>query len=445
MYLEEASRRQFASVEMRSGMKNGMWKLGVRRHLVLLCAAALCCGSATLVAARDQPFVLGADISWIPEDEAAGVQYFDRDVRKDIFEILKGYHFNYVRLRIFVNPRNGYSRNGGFCDLEHTKAMAKRIEGAGMGFLLDFHYSDTWADPEHQDKPLAWRSMSVEELEKAVADHTREVLTALKAQGTMPQMVQIGNEITHGMLWPEGRVWSQIPSGNRDTDARTAALGGGIGNYDNLARFVKAGIAATKEVDPSVKIVLHNHLARNTPRMVEWMDELLKRDVKFDIIGMSAYAQGKEGDWKNTFDELARRYPNHKQMVLEYSAQKEYLNDLVFNIPGDRGLGTFIWEPTRHREALFNRNGVNAGGGQASNFVNDMGINQGATTQMGRGRGQPPATQTATLMAPGGAITAGDSGTPATAPARGRGRGGRYDTNVLFEIYPKLYQKYQAK
>jgi arabinogalactan endo-1,4-beta-galactosidase len=419
----------------------------------LLFAAGLCLGCANLAVARDQPFILGADISWIPEDEAAGVQYFDRGVRKDIFDILKQYKVNYVRLRIFVDPRNGYSRNGGFCDLEHTKAMAKRIQQAGMGFLLDFHYSDTWADPEHQDKPVAWRAMSVDQLEKAVADHTREVLVALKAQGTMPQMVQIGNEITHGMLWPEGRVWSQIPSGNRDTDARTATLGPGIGNYDNLARFVKAGIAAAREVDPAVKIALHNHLARNTPRMLEWMEELLKRDVKFDIIAMSAYAQGKEGDWKNTFEELAKRYPNHKQMVVEYSAQKEYVNDLVFNTPGERGLGTFIWEPTRHREALFNRNGVNAGGGQASNFVNDIGVNQGATTQMGQGRGTPPATQTATLMPEAGTAPGGDAGAsatatapaPTTAPGRGRGRGGRYDTNVLFEVYPKLQQKYQTK
>jgi arabinogalactan endo-1,4-beta-galactosidase len=412
------------------------------RRLLLLCTFMVLWACGRPAIARNEPFVLGADISWIPEDEAAGAVYFDRGVKKDIFDILKQYQFNYVRLRIFVDPRNGYSR-AGFCDLEHTKAMAKRIKQAGMGFLLDFHYSDNWADPEKQDKPVAWRSMNVDQLERAVGDHTRTVLQALKDQGTMPQMVQIGNEITHGMLWPEGRVWSQIPSGNKDTDARTAALGPGIGNYDNLARFLKAGIAAARQVDPSVKIVLHNHLARNTPRMVEWVDELTKRDVKFDIIGMSAYAQGKEGDWKNTFAELAKRFPDHKQLVLEYSAQKEYVNEIVFNTPGEHGLGTFIWEPTRHREALFNRNGVNAGGGQASNFVNDVGTNQGAG-----GRGQPASPQTPTLMPLAGANTPGSATAPTTAPARGRGRGrgngGQYDTNTLFEIYSKLAQKYQA-
>jgi arabinogalactan endo-1,4-beta-galactosidase len=394
------------------------------------------------------PFIIGADISWVPEDEAAGAAHYDRGVKKDIFDILKEYKFNSIRLRIFVNPSapGGYSRQG-FCDLEHTKAMAKRIQAAGMSFWLDFHYSDTWADPEHQNKPLAWRNFSVEQLEHAVADHTMTVLKALEEQGTPPAMIQIGNEVTHGMLWPEGRVWSQIPSGNTQTDARTATLGPGLGNYDNFARFLMAGINAAHVVDPKIRIVLHNHLARNGPRMVEWMDELLKRGVAFDIIGMSAYAQEKEGDWQNTFAILAKKYPDHQQLVMEYSAQKIYLNDLVFQTPSELGLGAFIWEPTRHREALFNRNGVNAGGGQASNFVNDIGVNQGANgTVVGA------ATRTATLL-PVGADSAVDAvvaaptaSSTATAPARGRGRGsrngGRYDTNDLFLLYPQMSREY---
>ncbi len=424
---------------------------GKRFLLPLACLAGIILGGAQQARARDQPFILGADISWIPEDEAAGAVYYDRGVPRDIFDILKQYNINYIRLRIFVNPAaaGGYNRQG-FCDLEHTKAMAKRIQAAGMGFELDFHYSDTWASPEGQGKPAAWRNFTVEQLEKAVADHTREVLKALKDQGTPPEMVQIGNEVTHGMLWPEGRVWSQIPSGNAATDAKTAALGPGIGNYDNFARFLKAGIAAAREVDPKVKIILHNHLARHTPRMVEWMDELLKRDVKFDIIGMSAYSQGKEGDWKDTFAELAQRYPTHKQLVLEYSNRKRYLNDLIFNTPNDLGLGSFIWEPIHYREALFNKNGANAGGTQASDFVNDVGINQGA--------GGGPTTRTATLpplvtptapapaTATASAPATATASAPATTPARGRGgRGnnsGRFDTNELLELYPKMYQDY---
>src|SRR5207237_1178343 len=115
-------------------------------------------------AERKQPFILGADISWTPEDEAAGATYFDKGVQKDIFQIFKDHGFNYIRLRIFVDPKSprGYARNmpEAFCDLPHTLAMAKRIKAAGMGFLLDFHYSDNWADPGKQTKPAAWEGLS---------------------------------------------------------------------------------------------------------------------------------------------------------------------------------------------------------------------------------------------------------------------------------------------
>src|SRR2546429_2284508 len=182
----------------------------------------------TALAARTGPFIIGADISWVPEDEAAGATYFDHGVQKDIFTILKEHGFNYIRLRVFVDPHSerGYARRyeEAFCDLAHTKAMAKRIKAAGMGFLLDFHYSDNWADPGKQTKPLAWEKFTVPQLADAVHEHTRSVLTALKEQDTPPQMVQIGNEITNGLLWPEGN----------------------IDHFDDFATIVKAGIAATR-------------------------------------------------------------------------------------------------------------------------------------------------------------------------------------------------------
>jgi beta-galactosidase len=114
--------------------------------------------------------------------------------------------FNYVRLRIFNDPArdSGYSPKKGFCDLEHTKQMAKRVKAAGMKFLLDFHYSDYWADPGKQYKPMAWRNLSFVDLKKALFDYTKKVIQELKDQGTTPDMVQVGNEINHGMVWPEG-------------------------------------------------------------------------------------------------------------------------------------------------------------------------------------------------------------------------------------------------
>lgn len=382
---------------------------------ILVFAAVVMCASAAR-AERAGPFILGADISWIPEDEAAGATYLDHGVRKDIFQILKEHGFNYVRLRVFVDPmsQRGYSRRRGqpFCDLNSTLAMAKRASDAGMGIFLCFHYSDTWADPEHQSKPAAWEGLAFDELVEKFREHTRQVVQALHEQGTPPQLVQIGNEITHGMLWPDARVASLIPSGNAQTDANAARSGiEGLGHYNNLATLLKVGVEEVRRIDPSIRIVLHNHLGRHNLRMREWLDNLISRNVDFDIIGVSCYAQGKEGDWQENFADLAQRYPKYDILVCEYSARKRYVNDLTFNIPDRKGLGTFIWEPTRHREALFDQNGYNAGGGQASNFVQDMGINQGATTN------------------------------PTTRPRR-INRGGRFDTNDLIDLYPEMARAY---
>lgn len=379
---------------------------------------------------REEAFILGADISWIPEDEDAGATYYDHGEKKDIFTILTDHGFNYVRLRVFVDPTSetGYARGWRrnvenptpWCGLEKTLGMAKRAKEAGMGIFICFHLSDSWADPEHQPKPFAWRDLSVEEMEAGVHDHVHEVLTALVEQGTKPGIVQVGNEITHGTLWPEGRVGSKISSGNPDTDANMAKAGiDGLGNYDNLARFLKSGIKAVREIDPSIEVAVHNHLGRHRERMVEWMDNLLSRGVEFDIIAMSLYSQSTEGDWKRTFDDLALRYPEHDLLVAEYSAQKRYINDLINNAPHGKGRGSFIWEPTRHREALFDQDGWNMGGGQASNFVaiDDVSVNQGQTVPQ--------------------------TGNAPPRPRRPRlDRGGRYDANAYMDLYPLMARAY---
>ena len=131
--------------------------------------------------------ILGADISWVQQQEAEGVCFSDHGNPEDILAILKDHGFNWIRLRVFHNPKaeKGYSKNG-YCDLDHTLAMAKRIKAAGLRFLLDFHYSDTWADPGHQIKPAAWVDLHGADLERAVHDHTRDVVAALKRQGTPP-------------------------------------------------------------------------------------------------------------------------------------------------------------------------------------------------------------------------------------------------------------------
>src|ERR1700744_1306821 len=175
--------------------------------------------------------ILGADISFLPELENRGMKFSDNGSPGDAIQIMKDHGFNYIRLRIFNAPANpkGYSPNKGFCDLEHTKAMAKRIKAAGMKFLLDFHYSDYWADPQQQNKPAEWIGEDFTALKQSVHDYTVKVMQELKAQGTTPDMVQVGNEINHGMIWPEGA----------------------INNLDSLSQLIYSGITGVKQVSPS--------------------------------------------------------------------------------------------------------------------------------------------------------------------------------------------------
>ena len=255
------------------------------------------------VVSAQAAFFLGADISWVQQQEDEGTHFSDHGVRQDIFTILKANKFNSIRLRIFNNPNaeKGYSRKG-YCDLGHTLQMAKRIKAAGIGFLLDFHYSDTWADPQHQIKPSAWKDLHGKELENAVHDYTKELLAKMKKQGTPPAMVQIGNEISSGFLWPDGQVWKTK-------------------NWGTFCGLIKAGIAGAKEADPSVKIMLHLACGGQNAQSRLFLDNVLAQGVDFDIIGESYYPR-----WHGTLDELkanladlAGRY-KEDIIVAEYAA-----------------------------------------------------------------------------------------------------------------------------
>jgi arabinogalactan endo-1,4-beta-galactosidase len=288
------------------------------------------------------PFIIGADISWVQQQEAKGKKWTDEGVEKDILAILKSHGFNWVRLRIFVNPdaEGGYSKEG-FCDLAHTLTMAKRIKSAGMGFLLDFHYSDTWADPGHQRKPKAWADLHGADLEKAVLDHTRDVMAALKKQGTVPDVVQIGNEISNGFLWPDGKVWETR-------------------KWDVFCGLIKAGIAGAKEVDPSVKIMIHLAWGGQNAQSRAFLDKALDQGVEFDTLAQSYYRKwhGTLDDLKANLTDLAGRY-KQDIMVVEYTVPNiREINDIVRGLPSGKGLGTFIWEPTKWEgPALFDVKG----------------------------------------------------------------------------------------
>ena len=288
------------------------------------------------------PFIIGADISWVQQQEAEGKRWSDDGAQKDILAILKTHGFNWIRLRIFVNPEveGGYSKEG-FCDLEHTLQMAKRVKAAGMGLLVDFHYSDTWADPAHQRKPVAWVDLHGKDLEKAVCDYTRNVILALKRQETIPDMVQIGNEISHGMLWPDGKMWETK-------------------EWETFCGLIEAGVTGVREVDPSVKIMIHLACGGQNAKSRWFLDRVLERDVDFDLIGQSYYPKwhGTLDDLKANLTDLAGRYEK-PIIVVEYSVPNiREINNIVRELPNGRGLGTFIWEPTKwHGGALFDQHG----------------------------------------------------------------------------------------
>lgn len=291
-------------------------------------------------AAKPRPVdkMIGADISFLPQLEQRGIKFSDKGVAKDAIEILKDHGFNYVRLRIFNDPArdSGYSPGKGFCDLEHTKQMAKRVKAAGLKLLLDFHYSDNWADPGKQYMPAAWRQLSFAELKKALYDYTAMVIKELKAQGTSPDMVQVGNEINHGIVWPDGNV----------------------ANIDQTAQLIQAGTAAVKSVSPETTMMLHVALGGQNDESVFFIDNMVARGVHFDVIGESYYPKwhGTLEDLDYNLNDLIRRY-NKDVIVVEYSQLKPEIHRIVATLPGGRGKGTCIWEPLSTWEKFFESDG----------------------------------------------------------------------------------------
>ena len=290
-------------------------------------------------------YCIGADISFVPQNEAMGATYKDVDgSEKDVCQILADHHFNTVRLRVFVNPEaeNGYSPEKGFCDLNHTVQMAQRIKQAGMSFALDFHYSDTWADPDKQFKPSAWEGLTGKELEEKLYTYTKETLTALKNANAAPSIVQIGNEISHGMVWPDGKI---------DDNATEE-------NWQALMGLYKAGQKAVREVLPEAKLQVHLALGGENILCREFLDYMIQYGAEFDIIGLSYYEQWHEtyNDLKANLYDLTERY-GKPVCVCEYGADSQnikIINDIVRSLPNGLGYGTMAWEPTR---VLFDREG----------------------------------------------------------------------------------------
>jgi arabinogalactan endo-1,4-beta-galactosidase len=296
--------------------------------------------------------ILGADISSLKKSEDMGGVYRYADgTEADALQILKDQGLNYARLRVWVDPADGYH------DKAEILEMATRLKKEDIKLLVDFHYSDNWADPGKQIKPAAWKDYDFEQLKRAVYDHTFDVCNSLVAQGTPPDMVQVGNEINAGMLWPDGK-YDQM---------------------DNLAALLKEGYRAVKDCNSSTPVMLHiaeggdNDLAR------WWFDNMTRREVPFDVIGISYYPywHGSLGELQYNLNDISARYdkdvivvetsyaftdqdnddfPNivdQKLAVQDYpltpEGQREMLRDImsvVRAVDNGRGLGVFYWDAT---------------------------------------------------------------------------------------------------
>ena len=304
-------------------------------------------------------FVKGMDVSMIKELEAHGASYYMSGQKKDLFHILQKCGTNMIRLRIWQDPYDEYGKpyGGGMNDLQTTIELAKRTLNSGMSYMLDFHYSDFWADPAKQMKPKAWENLDGKNLETAVYLHTVNTLKALKNVGLIPEMIQIGNEITNGLLWPDGH----------------------IDNTETMVMLLKAGVRGAREQCPKAKIVLHLDFGTNNEQYRQWFDKIQPFDIDYDVIGMSYYPHwnGSLQLLLDNMNDVSSRYDKdiivaetsigyttdtlgctgivfleEQEKATGYPAtmegQERFLKDLfatVRSVNNNRGIGVFYWEP----------------------------------------------------------------------------------------------------
>lgn len=313
-------------------------------------------------------FIKGMDVSTIEEVERCGGRFYDNGQEGELLSILKRYGTNAVRLRLWNDPYSETKKpyGAGTNDLAVTVRIAKRALAQGMQFLLDLHYSDFWTDPGKQIKPKAWAGYDDDQLEQAVYDYTCRVLLTLKKENAFPTMIQIGNEVTNGLLWPNAKM----PA------------------YDNIARFISAGIRAVRAVDAKLPIMIHLDNGGNNELYRDWFDHYMERGEDFDIIGLSYYPfwHGPLSGLADNMKDISERY--QKDVIVaevsmgytmeDYQAyeklaaeerkgmatkaelaekvpypmtpegQRQFMEEVmqvIRDVPNGRGKGFFYWEP----------------------------------------------------------------------------------------------------
>lgn len=278
-------------------------------------------------------FAKGADVSWITEMEASGIKFYNSaSVQKEGMALLQSLGMNSIRLRVWVNPSSSYNASA------DVVAKAVRAKNLGLRIMIDFHYSDTWADPGHQTTPAAWASQDINGLKTSVTNHTTAVLNALKDNGVTPEWVQIGNETNDGMLWPLGKAST---------------------NMANFTALVNAGYDASKAVFPNAKVIVHVSNGYDNS-LFRWLFDGLKNNGgKYDVIGMSLYPTASNWATYNSqclvnMNDMVARY-GKEVMVVEVGMPwdgaadcKNFISDLITKtktVTNSKGLGVMYWEP----------------------------------------------------------------------------------------------------
>ena len=248
---------------------------------------------------------LGIDVSTYFEELEHGAKYYDGGVEVSPLDLFRLNGVDVMRIRLWVDPygANGEPYLAGNCDLDNFLRLATLAESKGYSIMLDFHYSDFWADPGKQFVPKSWAHLDVDGLAQQVYDYTKKTLLTVAEKGIKLAYIQVGNEITNGMLWPHGRLIEH------EDGPRT--------NYGNLIKFIKAGVAACREITPKSQIILHLEKSYDQAIYDEYFTNMEKAGVDFDIIGYSYYPY-----WHGTFEQF---YANvdfckkfgKRQMVVE--------------------------------------------------------------------------------------------------------------------------------
>jgi arabinogalactan endo-1,4-beta-galactosidase len=315
---------------------------GRKAYFVAILVASL---ATTVCSAYGQNYAIGADVSFVAQAEHDGVVFKDNGTPTPGLQILKNHGYGWIRLRLFHTPTALPN------SLDYTIALAKDAKKLGFKLLLDYHYADDWADPGKQPIPKAWQGKSHKELVQAVFEYTRDTIAAFRDAGVLPDMVQVGNEITNGMLWPDGK----LPN-----------------NWDNFAELVYAGINgvdAGRGNGARPKVMIHIDRGGDLKGTKVFLDKLNSYDVPYDVIGQSYYPwwHGSLNDLRQNLQFMAAEY--HKDIIVVEAAynwrpgnyvnklapfpespegQRTFLDELnrvVMETPDGRGKGVFWWEP----------------------------------------------------------------------------------------------------